>query len=178
MRFILTALGGLLALPTLILTANWAVLDRVVAAELSEDYRNDSIHLRVYHRYGVIPDEIVIDLRQIEDSASMADVDRVLFTVAEALQARDYSHVYLAYRGSSRYMLDGEYFADVGREYAYQNPVYLVRTLPENVLRLDGRPAFQTWTGGMLGVLNAQLRDHEEFHLHWYLDAEISRAIN
>jgi len=54
-----------------------------------------------------------------------------------------------------------------------QNPVYTMRTFPQNVYALDGSPAFETWSGGLLGVLGKQLEDFSEFHKQWYLN-EIS----
>lgn len=34
---------------------------------------------------------------------------------------------------------------------------------------MAGTPAFETWTGGMLGVLNGQLQDFNTFHARWYI---------
>ncbi|BAV45427.1 Uncharacterized protein MLTONO_0524 [Mesorhizobium loti] len=65
--------------------------------------------------------------------------------------------------------MDGDYFRQTGREREWQNPVYVIRTLPENLKRIDGEPAFDTWTGGWLGVASKQMEDHAEFHKQWYL---------
>ncbi|BCG73329.1 hypothetical protein MesoLj113a_44870 [Mesorhizobium sp. 113-1-2] len=65
--------------------------------------------------------------------------------------------------------MDGDYFRQIGREREWQNPVYVIRTLPENLKRIDGEPAFDTWTGGWLGVASKQMEDHAEFHKQWYL---------
>jgi hypothetical protein len=67
--------------------------------------------------------------------------------------------------------MSGSVFASLGSEFsAGQNPVFLIRTLPEKLRTPDGHPAFETWTGGLLGVLGAQLEDHAEFHRRWYLN--------
>src|SRR3546814_11223048 len=67
-------------------------------------------------------------------------------------------------------MLDGAYFRTLGREYGSQNPVYTLRTLPENVMTTDGRSAFSEWSGGMIGVLAGQMGDLNEFHRRWFVD--------
>lgn len=105
----------------------------------------------------------------------MADVDRNLFKAAEALKDRHYKKVLLSYRGRGRYLMDGDEFKTIGEERQTQNPIYLVRTLPENISHLDGTPAFGTWTGGWLGVLNGQLRDLNEFNLRWFGLASIGQ---
>jgi hypothetical protein len=39
----------------------------------------------------------------------------------------------------------------------------------------DGSRAFDTWTGGTLGVLNAQMEDFSKFTNAWFLQDEIRR---
>jgi len=34
----------------------------------------------------------------------------------------------------------------------------------------DGKKAFGTWTGGLLGVLSKQMEDFGEFHEKWYVE--------
>ena len=55
-------------------------------------------------------------------------------------------------------------------EYGIQNPVYTLRSLPQNVYNLDGTQAFSTWTGGLIGVVGKQMEDLSEFHKQWYIN--------
>src|SRR3546814_1370574 len=105
-----------------------------------------------YHRLGVVPGEIVYDVRGVQPNASAADVTRTLLQFAAEVRDAEFDKVYLAWRGEQRFMLDGAYFRTLGREYGSQNPVYTLRTLPENVMTKDGKPAFSEWSGGMIGV--------------------------
>ncbi len=100
----------------------------------------------------------------------MLDVSRVLFSFASNLKDRELDRVVLAYRGKPKFYLDGNAFNTIGREYGVQNPIYTLRTLPENVKRMDGSPAFDTWTGGWIGVLGRQMEDLNRFHHQWWLD--------
>ena len=49
---------------------------------------------------------------------------------------------------------------------------------------VDFRPSFEgkrkaetQWSGGLLGVLNAQMEDFNKFHREWYIDVLISTQI-
>jgi len=44
-----------------------------------------------------------------------------------------------------------------------------MRTFPENLLKPDGSRAYQTWTGGLLGVVGKQVEDFNDFHRQWWL---------
>lgn len=54
------------------------------------------------------------------------------------------------------------------KEYADgQNPIYLIRTLPEQMYRPDGTSAFGSRSGGLLGVFGGQMKDVNEFGRAW-----------
>ncbi|QDZ06430.1 hypothetical protein FPZ24_02185 [Sphingomonas panacisoli] len=130
-------------------------------------------HLTVaYRRWLISPNDIVFDVWRLAPDGSMADMDRQLFKAAEALKGRPFDHVVLAYHGVGRFMIDGAHFGVIGDSWSYQNPIFIVRTLPENVSDMTGKPAFETWTGGLLGVVSQQMEDHNKLHEQWYLRAE------
>ncbi|MNU11538.1 hypothetical protein D3C72_2594780 [compost metagenome] len=47
--------------------------------------------------------------------------------------------------------------------------MYTIRTFPQNVWKLDGTAAYETWTGGMLGVLSKQMEDVNQFAKDWFI---------
>lgn len=159
---------ALVAVVAIVAAANLLMVQRFVWQAAAEDPRNEGIEFVGYYRYGVLPTELVVDLWSIQPDKSMADVSRVLLSIARELKDREFDRVILAWRGDARFAMDGPYFARLGREYGIQNPVYTLRTMPENVYLIDGRPAFDTWTGGLLGVLGKQMEDLKDFHLRWY----------
>ena len=146
-------------------------LHQVAAA----DPRNEGISARAHLKYGVVPSTLVFDLRELAPENSMADVFRVFLQYAQAMQVSKFERVELAYRGETRFLLKGEYFAQLGAELGQQNPVYTMRTFTEHVYAPDGKAAFGNWTGGWLGVLGKQLEDFNEFHRRWYLN-DLARA--
>lgn len=176
MKFARNLLGGLLIVVLACVGWNYWSVHRHVQSVLKSWASDGQVDVLGYHRYLVVPGTIVFDLRSVSMKASSADVDRVLLRFAETQQAREFDNVILAYRGEPKFLLKGEYFQKVGRTFADQNPVYILRTLPQNVLNTDGSPAFETWTGGLLGVLGKQMEDLNNFNHRWFVDDVISHG--
>jgi hypothetical protein len=124
----------------------------------------------VYRRELLGGNDLVFDVQSASGGLSMTDMTRRLFKTAEALKGSTFDRVYLASKGRERFYLDGAYFKQIGEVYGTENPVYTLRTMPENVHNLDGTPAFERWTGGLLGVFGQQMNDVNEFHRKWWAD--------
>jgi hypothetical protein len=99
----------------------------------------------------------------------MADVFRVFLQFAQAERSREFKSVELAFRGHPRFRIDGKYFKQLGEEFGTENPVYTMRTFPENLSRPDGSRAYPTWTGGWIGVAGKQMQDFNDFHRQWWM---------
>ncbi|WP_116812894.1 hypothetical protein [Steroidobacter cummioxidans] len=155
----------------LVLTVNYLFVHRSLAEAMKEDPRNDGIRAFAHFDYFLVPSSIVFDLRRVDREKSMADVTRLLFQFAQRQESHRYERVTLAYRGEPKFLLEGEYFQTLGKEFGEQNPMYTIRTLPSNLYRPTGEHAFGEWTGGILGVLSRQMEDHNEFHQQWYMRA-------
>lgn len=162
--FSLTLLGGGIFL------FNDAAVGKSLAEVLKSDPRNSGIIVRSHYKNYVQPSTLVIDIKSVSFKKSNADVFRVLLQFAAAVEESDFEYVELQSQGITKYILDGEYFQNLGKEYGVQNPIYTIRTFPENLQKPDGSRAFEKWTGGALGVLNAQLEDVSEFHQEWYMN--------
>ena len=162
-------LGGIL----LALIAWNAVVTVPVFRALSDEEGSTTV---AYRRWLISPSEIVFDVWSIDSSQSMVAMDRRLFKAAEALQGRSYDSVVLAYHGKARLVMDGTYFQEIGATRRTQNPVYTMRTMQEHLHNPDGSPAFETWSGGWLGVLGKQLEDHKAFHKRWWVDEKLGLA--
>lgn len=132
----------------------------------SED-RNTGVGMTAY--YGDSKAVLVLDMKSIDGSKSSADVFRVLLQYAAKVKDKTFERVELATNEKTKFYLKGDYFNTLGVEYGTQNPVYTMRTFPQNVLNPDGSPAFSTWTGGILGVTNKQMEDFNKFHMQWYI---------
>jgi len=158
-------LGGLLAA---LVAWNATVFVPVYQAQAEES----DASMIAYRRWLISPSHLVIDVRSVEGTQSMAGMDRMLFKAAEALQNHSYDDVALAYRGKTRLLMDGAYFQEIGATRQTQNPIYTMRTMQEHLSNPDGTPAFGEWSGGWLGVLGRQLEDHNEFHRRWWANEQ------
>lgn len=162
-------IAGVCALVVGVGVWNYVSVTRPVASHLSSDPRNAKVSLWAYHQYGVVPSVLVVDLHRVDGEAAALDVLRVLFQSAESLKEAKFERVLLAYKGDAKLMMDGAHFRKIGQEFQTQNPVYTMRTLPENIHKLDGTAAYGTWTGGWLGVMGKQMEDLGKFSQDWYL---------
>jgi hypothetical protein len=166
------AVGLVFAAVLCVAAWNYVGAHRPVAMQLAKDARNEKLSLWAYYRYGLQAGTLLVDLRSLEEEAAALDAMRALLQSAYAHQDARYDKVVLAHRGTAKFLLEGEYFQMLGREYEGQNPADTLRTFAQNVFKLDGTAAYGTWTGGLLGVLTRQLEDLNQFSKDWYLEDE------
>ena len=148
---------------------NHAQLQAPLKEVFQEDYRNDQIEGSVHYGGFVNPSVLVFDLTNVPGDKSRLDVFRVFLQFAEKMQHKRFETVELAFRGRTKFTIDGDYFQTLGREYDYQNPAYTIRTFPEHLKTSSGLTAYPEWSGGILGVLQKQMEDFNEFHDEWWL---------
>jgi hypothetical protein len=153
----------------LVFAANYGLVTRPVNQALAADTRNAGYALWAHYRWFVDPGTLVLDLRRAEAAAPI-DLFRGLFQSAAAFAAenRQFDRVILARAGEPVFVLKGESYATLGREFqAGQNPVFLIRTLPEKLFRPSGEQAYPQWTGGLLGVVGKQMEDANKVARDW-----------
>lgn len=143
-----------------------AALNDAVASNL----QNGGIEATAYFRETPGSSVIVFDLKGVEPTKTRLDVFRLFLDFADQAQAEPCDTVELAFRGRTKFQLEGSYFRRLGRDRNVENPVYTVRTFPENLLTPSGSRAYPEWTGGLLGIFNKQMEDANDFHDKWYLD--------
>jgi hypothetical protein len=165
-KLIIVILAALVFVPAL----NYFSLGMPANSVTSADSRNTGVDAWFYYEYFLNPNSVVIDLRNVESDKSTADVFRVLFQIAEKFEERKFNKVYLASKGSKKFYIDGDYFEELGSSFSYQNPVYLLRTFPENTYLLDGNKAYSTWTGGIIGVTGRQMDDLNNLAQNWFVE--------
>jgi len=152
-----------------IYAVNYFQLQQPMNQTIKSDPRNDGIDVSVRYSNYIDPSTLIYDLRKVSGSNSPSDVFRVLLQFADQIKKKRFSTIELAYKGKTKFKLDGSYFQSLGEEYGSQNPVYTMRTFPEHLKTPYGSEAYSGWSGGWLGVLNKQLEDFNDFHKRWYL---------
>lgn len=148
---------------------NYMLVGQPVQRKLNADHRNLGYSLSAHYGYYVDPSVLVLNLCTVE-SVAPVDLLRGLFQSAQALHesGRRFDKVVLARTGTPVFLMEGEEFSTIGSQFgAGQNPVYLIRTLPEKLFQPNGQAAFGRWEGGLLGVVGKQVQDANEAAHRW-----------
>jgi hypothetical protein len=172
---LLIAFSIILIILISIFAVNYLLLQQKMNDVLAQDARNDGIKVSVRFAGFVNYKELNYNITDISDNSSSLDVTRVLLQFAEKVQDRNFNKVYLAADGKTKFYLKGDYFKTIGEEYEFQNPIYTLRTMPENVYNLDGSNAFDKWEGGIFGVTNRQMSDLNDFCQQWFIQELIGK---
>lgn len=167
-----------LGLMCLIIAINYFSLQRHMNNVLNDDSRNKDIKVWVHYKWFINPTEIKYDLRGISGENSALDVNRVMLQFSEEIKDKEFKKVYLSYKGKDKFYFKGDFFKNLGQEYGKQNPIYTLRTIPENVYMLNGEHAYSTWEGGWLGVMSRQMDDLKAYTKYWYLSDMIKEDDN
>jgi len=139
------------------------------------DPRNEGIEAIAYtQKNGSI---LVFSIKNISPDKSQADVFRFFLQFSEVMKDYNFEIVKLACRKQEKFFIKGGYFKILGEEYSSQNPVYTIRTFPENVFNIDGTKAYESWVGGLIGVVKKQMEDFNDLNKKWYLDDFIKEMI-
>jgi len=161
-----------IAMVAVVIGINWVRVNGPTQNALK--YRNGFDALG-YYRYGVNPEAVVFDLRDVGAGTSAADVIGGFLDFADEFSDREFKNVVLAYKGKQKFILSGRDFKMLGIAGSTENPVYLLRTFPEKLRTMDGQRAYGKWTGGMIGVLGAQMDDLNKMADEWFRDDVLAR---
>lgn len=160
-------IGAIFVLILLLQGYAYVTLKGPLAKALGADSRNRSIDASAYYRYNIPFGSIVLNIDDIGSDTKNVDMMRVMLQFAETQKHSNHDWVILSCRGQERFMIKGSHFKTMGLEYGSQNPMYTMRTLPENLYRMDGNRAYPVWEGGALGVMAEQMKNFSEFTVEW-----------
>ena len=176
MKKTLSSFAGLLVIVGTVAGINFWSLGAPLSDAMKSDSRNAGVEASVHYENYISPSVLVFDLKNVSPSNSPADVFRVFLQFSSRVKDKSFERVQLAHSGTVKFQIKGDYFKILGQEFGQQNPIYTIRTFPENVYRPDGGQAFGTWTGGVLGVLGKQMEDFNKFHQEWYIKDMVASA--
>lgn len=160
-RWLVVVAAGAVIVAAALVARDYFAVARPVSQTMEAGSRNSGIELTGHFKYRLVSSTLVLDLHG-SVSASAAALFRTLFQAADALhrEERAFDEVLIARNGVTVFVIGGRDFDEIGRASgAGENPLYLLRTLPEKLRRPDGSRAFGEWEGGILGVTARQLED-------------------
>lgn len=153
---------------------NYATIEYPTTSKINEDSRNEGVSINVHYKNYVLTNTLVFNLKNVSEDKSPADVFRVFLQTASILKDKKFAKVELEYKGIRKFILKGDYFGQLGNDFGEQNPMYTMRTFPENLINTNGEAAYSVWEGGMLGVLSKQMNDFNDFYKKWYFNEMIN----
>jgi hypothetical protein len=148
---------------------NYFAVEQPLHHVLTNDARNQVVTARAHFEGWISRDTLVFDLTDLSGNAKEIDVFRIFLQYAQAMKGRHFARVILACRGTKKFILDGDYFQQLGQEYDSQNPMYTIRTFPTHLTAMDGSKPFSEYVGGVLGVLEKEMEQFTEFNEQWYI---------
>lgn len=113
------------------------------------------------------PHTLVFDLTDVPAGADADAVFRLLRQFAVRARQATFQRVVLAWRGNTRFLLDGNYFRKMGSE-SGQDAVYAAWTFPEHLRQPDGSAAYPHREGQWQEASQRQVQDFHDFHRRWY----------
>lgn len=141
--------------------ANYFMLQTAATKMIQEDSRNEGlvVTLRYQHLYNY--KKLVIDYRAITPPAGPVGVFRSLFQLARFLENRKFDQVILAYRGTPRFLLDGDTFISLGARYGNSKPLELILHMANNLRFINGDRVLQGRHSHYATLLESKLRSSE-----------------
>lgn len=170
MKKIFLPIGIILIIAIGIYAFNYFTLINPIANKINEDSRNDKIIIDVHYKFYILTNTLEFNLKNVPSDKAAADVFRVFLQTTSVLKDKKFDKVELKYNGTLKFILNGDYFSKLGKEFEEQNPIYTMRTFPENLYNPNGQESYSKWEGGMLGVFSKQMEDFQDFNKKWYRD--------
>jgi hypothetical protein len=151
------------------LAFDYFTLEQPLHRVLTGDSRNQVVTASAHFDGWISRDTLVFDLTDVSGNAKEIDVFRIFLQYAQAMKGRHFARVILAWHGTKKFVLDGDYFQQLGQEYESQNPMYTIRTFPTHLTAMDGSKPFTEYVGGVLGVLEKEMEQFSDFNEQWYI---------
>ncbi len=178
-KLLLMVLLGLILLAGCAVGSVWiyneTTLQKPLQHVLVSDPRNHAVRARTHFDGWVDTHTVVFDLNDVVGETSQMDVFRVLLQYAKEQKDHQYQRIILAAYGQKKFVVPGDYFQQLGREYDTQNPVYTIRTFSHHVSTMDGAKPFPEPDGGILWIIKEEMDQFAGFNKRWYLDDFIVR---
>jgi hypothetical protein len=117
-------------------------------------------------------DTLTYDLVYVGGQSRSAFVARrFMLEMAERVDQRTITSVYLSYKGDRRYQIEGTGIAELasGFQLGEMEAFHTLMQLPFIVRDLEGNLVFEERSGALLDVLNMRAENFNEMLSHWYL---------
>ena len=149
-------------------SANVLLLQQPMDDVIEENAAFHGMKVSAHYQYWIIPGVVVYDLKELDFKQTPIDVHTAFLEFAKKLKEKRYSRVELSYQGITKFSIDGESFAKIGREYAQRNFEYVLYDFPRAISgKSDPKKA-------------AGKSDRDallEFHQRWYGNDRLTQTV-
>lgn len=148
--------------------ANVILLQKPLDDILQDNVAFHGMSVSAHYEYWVIPGVVVYDLKGLSFRQRPIDVHTAFLEFAKKLREKKIDRVDLAYRGTTRFSINGDSFRRLGDEYARRNFEYVLYSFPR---------LFKAEDGAKLPSNEASDRDALlQFHRQWYGDDAMTKS--
>jgi len=160
----------LLVISTAVYGYNYSRLQSVMDNLIAADDKNEGIQVSVHYDNYFNPLVLVFDLQFVAERKSMADVFRIFLQFAQKKQFEKFKAIKLSFRGKTKFIINGGYFRELGREYLWQNPDFTMKDFPLHLKTPDGSEVYPQLPrqGDFAWVSRKQLQNFNDFIKKWY----------
>jgi hypothetical protein len=151
--------------------ANMLLLQRPVDDILKKNAAFAGMEVSAHYQYWVIPGVVVYDLRSLSLKQRPIDVHTAFLEFARVLKEKKLQRVDLAYKGTTKFSIDGEGFRKLGVEYDKRNFDYVLYSFPRLFHREGPAPSEKKDSNGDTDR-DALLK----FHRSWYGNDGMTRS--
>lgn len=147
-------------------SANLFLLQEPVNDVLKQNAAFAGMEVSAHYQYYIIPGVVVYDLEGLSVRQTPIDVQTALLEFAKKVKEKRYSRVDLAYRGTTKFSIDGASFTKLGHEYANRNFDYVLYKFPSLFRGEAGAPVNGTDRDALL-----------QFHRQWYGEDKLTKTV-
>jgi hypothetical protein len=102
---------------------------------------------------------IVFDVRSCKGDSRLIDPLHLLLQFGRKIRNESFSHILLAAGGTEVYRLNKSDLDELTDQYELGGRIWAFNHWPERLRKPTGERAFESWSGGLLGVMNGQIED-------------------
>ncbi len=110
---------------------------------------------------------IVFDVRSLKDDSRLIDPLHLLMQFGYTIKDTSIDHLSIAAGGEEVYRLEKSDLDELARQYELEARIWAFDHWPERLRKPDGERAFESWSGGVLGVMQGQMEDLKEALKTW-----------
>jgi hypothetical protein len=110
---------------------------------------------------------IVFDVRSCKGECRLIDPLHLVLQFAYKVEDERFGHLAISSSGEQVYRLEKSDLHELAKQYELGGRIWAFNHWPERLRKPTGERAFESWSGGILGVVKGQMEDMNEALKTW-----------